>query len=128
MPLPCQVAATPLELIGNTPVVELQRLVPRGSARIVAKLESLNPGGSVKDRICLAMIDAAEADGRLRPGGTIVEPTSGNTGIGLALVAATRGYRCILTMPETMSEERRTLLRAFGAELILTPDSKGMHA
>ena len=128
MPLPCQIAASPLELVGNTPIVELQRLVPRGSARVVAKLESLNPGGSIKDRICLAMIGQAEADGRLAAGGTIVEPTSGNTGVGLAMVAATRGYRCILTMPETMSEERRTLLRAFGAELVLTPDSKGMHA
>ena len=121
MPLPCQIAANPLELVGNTPIVELQRLVPRGSARIVAKLESLNPGGSIKDRICLAMIGRAESDGRLAAGGTIVEPTSGNTGIGLAMVAATRGYRCILTMPETMSEERRTLLRAFGAELPRPP-------
>jgi cysteine synthase A len=128
MPLPCQVASSPLDLIGNTPVVELSRVVPKGSARVIAKLESFNPGGSVKDRICLAMIEAAEVDGRLSQGATIVEPTSGNTGIGLAMVAATRGYRCLLTMPDTMSEERRTLLRAFGAELILTPDSKGMHA
>ncbi len=128
MPLPCQVAKSPLELIGNTPVLELTRAVPAGSARIVAKLESLNPGGSVKDRICLSMIDAAQAEGRLKPGATIVEPTSGNTGIGLALVAANRGYRCILTMPDTMSEERRILLRAYGAELVLTPDTKGMHA
>jgi cysteine synthase A len=128
MPLPCQVAASPLELIGNTPVGVLQRIVPAGCARVVAKLESLNPGGSVKDRICLAMVEAAEAEGRLGPGNTIIEPTSGNTGIGLALVAATRGYRCILTMPDTMSEERRTLLQALGAELVLTPDSKGMHA
>jgi cysteine synthase A len=128
MPLPCQVASNPLELIGNTPVVELGRIVPKGAARVLAKLESFNPGGSVKDRICLAMVEAAVADGRLSPGSTIVEPTSGNTGIGLAMVAANRGYHCVLTMPDTMSEERRTLLRAFGAELVLTPDSKGMHA
>ena len=128
MPARCQVVSSPLELIGNTPVVELKRIVPEGAARVVAKLESLNPGGSVKDRICLAMIEAAEAEGRLRPGDTIIEPTSGNTGIGLALVAANRGYRCVLTMPDTMSEERRMLLKAYGAELVLTPDSKGMHA
>ena len=127
MPKPCQVATSLSELIGNTPVVELQRIVPEGSARIVAKLESANPGGSVKDRICLSMIEAAERDGRLAPGATLVEPTSGNTGIGLALVAANRGYRCVLTMPDTMSEERRMLLKAYGAELVLTPDSKGMH-
>jgi cysteine synthase A len=93
-----------------------------------AKLENLNPGGSVKDRICLAMIEGAERDGKLVPGGTIVEPTSGNTGIGLALVAAVKGYRLVLTMPDTMSEERRSLLLAYGATLELTPDSKGMHA
>ena len=92
-----------------------------------AKLENLNPGGSVKDRICRAMIEAAERDGTLRPGGTIVEPTSGNTGIGLALVAAVKGYRLVLTMPDTMSEERRALLLAYGATLVLTPDTKGMH-
>ncbi|HYC54466.1 MAG TPA: cysteine synthase A [Candidatus Binatia bacterium] len=128
MPQPCQVALSTLELIGNTPVIELCRIVPEGSARVLGKLESQNPGGSVKDRICLSIIEAAERDGLLGPGGTIVEPTSGNTGIGLALVAAARRYRLILTMPETMSEERRSLLRAYGAELILTPDSKGMHA
>lgn len=128
MPLPNQVAASVLELIGNTPLLELGRIVPDRSARILAKLEFLNLGGSVKDRICLAMIEAAETDGRLQPGATIVEPTSGNTGIGLSLVAAARGYHCILTMPETMSSERRSLLSAYGAELVLTADSHGMHA
>jgi len=97
-------------------------------AEVWAKLESLNPGGSVKDRICRAMIEQAERDGALRPGGTIIEPTSGNTGIGLALVAAVLGYRLVLTMPDTMSEERRALLVAYGARLELTPDTKGMHA
>jgi cysteine synthase A len=93
-----------------------------------AKLESCNPGGSVKDRIALAMVEAAERDGQLEPGGTIIEPTSGNTGIGLALVAGVKGYRLVLTMPDTMSEERRGLFSAYGAHLILTPDTKGMHA
>lgn len=97
-------------------------------ATVWAKLENLNPGGSVKDRICHAMIERAEASGELHPGGTIVEPTTGNTGIGLALVAALKGYRLVLTMPETMSEERRALLLGYGATLELTPDSKGMHA
>ncbi len=116
-----------LDLVGNTPVVRLQRMVPAGSAEVWAKLESFNPGGSVKDRICLAMIEEAESMGRLRPGATIVEPTSGNTGIGLALVCAIKGYRLILTMPDTMSEERRSLLMAYGAKLVLTPDTRGMH-
>ena len=128
MPLPCQVADDPLSLIGNTPIVVLQRVAPRGGAQVFGKLESFNPGGSVKDRICLAMIEAAEQGGLLAAGGTIVEPTSGNTGIGLAMVAAARGYRLILTMPETMSEERRSLLRAYGAEIVLTPDANGMQA
>ncbi|NQY91776.1 MAG: cysteine synthase A [Deltaproteobacteria bacterium] len=127
MPLPRQVAANVLQLVGNTPVVELRRLPGPGFAKILAKLESTNPGGSVKDRICLAMIEQAEADGRLKPGGTIIEPTSGNTGIGLAVVAAARGYKLILAMPDTMSEERRGLLMAYGAELLLTPDTRGMH-
>jgi len=127
VPVPRQVAASALDLIGNTPVVELEHVVSEGSARVVAKLESSNPGGSIKDRICVAMIDRAESEGRLSPGDTIIEPTSGNTGVGLALVAAARGYKLILAMPDTMSEERRRLLRAYGAELVLTPDSKGMH-
>src|SRR5262249_27339557 len=116
-----------LDLIGNTPVVPLARIVPAESAQVWAKLESFNPGGSVKDRICRAMIEAAEREGRLRPGATIIEPTSGNTGIGLALVCAIKGYRLILTMPDTMSDERRSLLLAYGATLVLTPDTKGMH-
>lgn len=115
-----------LELIGDTPLVELQRIPRRGCARILGKLESLNPGGSVKDRIALAMIEEAERSGRLKPGDTIVEPTSGNTGIGLAVVAAIKGYRLILTMPEDMSLERRTLVSRFGAEVILTPAIEGM--
>src|SRR5574337_717590 len=115
-----------LELIGDTPLVQLQRLPRRGSARILGKLESLNPGGSVKDRIAMAMIVEAERSGRLKPGVTIVEPTSGNTGIGLAMVAAVKGYRLFLTMPEDMSLERRTLLRRLGAELTLTSAIEGM--
>lgn len=122
------VANSPLELIGRTPIVRLSRLVEAGSADIWGKLESWNPGGSVKDRICLSMIEDAERAGRLKPGDTIIEPTSGNTGIGLALVAAVKGYRLALTMPDTMSEERRSLLMAYGAELILTPDNRGMGA
>jgi len=121
------VAQTPLDLIGNTPVVRLNRMVGAGDAAVWGKLESRNPGGSVKDRICLRMIEAAERDGRLATGDTIIEPTSGNTGIGLALVAAAKGYRLVLTMPDTMSVERRSLLTAYGATLVLTPDSKGMH-
>jgi cysteine synthase A len=129
MPLPCHVARTPLDLIGSTPVVRLSRLpqLEGVGAEVWAKLESFNPGGSVKDRICLAMVEAAERAGKLRPGSTIIEPTSGNTGIGLALVAAVKGYRLVLTMPDTMSEERRSLLAAYGATLVLTPDTKGMH-
>ena len=115
-----------LELIGDTPLVELQRIPRHGSARILAKLESLNRGGRIKERSALAMIDEAERSGRLKPGDTIVEPTSGNTGIGLAVVAAIKGYRLILTMPEDMSVERRTLVSRFGAELVLTPAIEGM--
>jgi cysteine synthase A len=115
-----------LDLIGSTPVIKLRNMPEKSDAEVWGKMESLNPGGSVKDRICLAMIEAAERTGQLKSGGTIVEPTSGNTGIGLALVAAVKGYRLILTMPDTMSEERRSLLAAYGAKLILTPDTKGM--
>jgi cysteine synthase A len=115
-----------LELIGNTPLVRLQRLVKPGWATVLGKLESINPGGSVKDRIALAMIEEAERQGRLKPGDTIVEPTSGNTGIGLAMVAAVKGYRLILTMPEDMSVERRALLQRYGVELVLTPAVEGM--
>src|SRR6266436_4002081 len=125
--MPISVARSPLELIGHTPVVRLNRIPGKDDSEIWAKLENYNPGGSVKDRICLAMIERAERDGRIKPGDTIVEPTSGNTGIGLALVAAIKGYKLILTMPDTMSEERRSLLTAYGATLILTPDTKGMH-
>ena len=119
-------ASSVLELIGNTPLVRLNRLPRRGSAVVLAKLESVNPGGSVKDRIALAMIEEAERRGGLKPGATIVEPTSGNTGIGLAMVAAVKGYRLILTMPEDMSQERRRLLERFGAEIHLTPAIEGM--
>ncbi len=128
MPAPCQVTDSLLQLIGNTPIVQLRNIPSPGSAEVWAKLESLNPGGSVKDRICLSMVEAAEHSGELAPGMTIVEPTSGNTGIGLALVAAVKGYQLTLTMPDTMSEERQNLLAAYGADLILTPDTKGMHA
>ena len=121
-----RLARNVLELIGDTPLVQLQRIPRPGSARILGKLESLNPGGSVKDRIALAMIEAAERSGRLKPGDTIVEPTSGNTGIGLAMVAAVKGYRLILTMPEDMSTERRRLVSRYGAEVILTPAIEGM--
>jgi cysteine synthase A len=117
---------TVLELVGNTPLVRLRRLPPSGSAAVWAKLEAFNPGGSVKDRISLAMIEAAEQSGALKPGGTIVEPTSGNTGIGLAMTAAVKGYRLILIMPDTLSLERRALMQAYGAELLLTPGTEGM--
>ena len=114
------------KLVGNTPLVRLNRLTAGSGAIVAAKLEFYNPASSVKDRIGVAMIDAAEASGELKPGGTIVEATSGNTGIALAFVGAARGYRVVLTMPETMSKERRALLRAYGAELVLTPGSEGM--
>lgn len=114
------------ELIGKTPLVRLNRLSQPGSATIYGKVEFFNPGGSVKDRICLNMINEAERQGQLLPGGTIVEPTSGNTGIGLALVAAVRGYKLILVMPESMSMERASLLSSYGAQLVLTPAWEGM--
>ena len=116
------------QLIGGTPLLELCRLERQLDlgARVLVKLESFNPGGSVKDRVARAMLDDAEASGRLAPGGTIVEPTSGNTGIGLASVAAARGYRVVIVMPETMSAERRALMRAYGAELVLTEGALGM--
>lgn len=115
-----------VELVGDTPVVKLNRSVPEGSADVYLKLEYFNPAKSVKDRIALAMVEAAEKKGVLKPGGTIIEPTSGNTGIGLAMVAAAKGYKLIVTMPETMSLERRNLLRAYGADLVLTPGPDGM--
>ena len=114
------------EAVGKTPLVQLNRVTGNAPARVLAKLEFYNPGGSVKDRIGVAIVDAAERAGTLTPGGTIVEATSGNTGIALALVGAARGYRVILTMPDTMSKERRVLLRAYGAEIVLTPGAAGM--
>ncbi|MEK5199361.1 cysteine synthase A [Staphylococcus sp. FSL H8-0121] len=114
------------QIIGNTPVVKLRNVVDEDAADIYVKLEYQNPGGSVKDRIALAMIEKAEKEGKIKPGDTIVEPTSGNTGIGLAFVCAAKGYKAVFTMPETMSQERRNLLKAYGAELVLTPGSEAM--
>ena len=123
-----KIANSVLELIGSTPLVRLSNLekLSGGKAEVVAKVESFNPGGSVKDRIAIAMIEAAEKDGRLRPGGVIIEPTSGNTGVGLALASAVKGYQLILTMPETMSIERRRIVQAYGAKVELTPGKDGM--
>ncbi|GGM36393.1 cysteine synthase [Paraliobacillus quinghaiensis] len=121
-----KVAESIVGLIGNTPIVKLNRTADQGAAEIYVKLEFMNPGSSVKDRIALAMIEAAEESGELTADKTIVEPTSGNTGIGLAMVAASKGYKAILVMPDTMSTERRNLLRAYGAELVLTPGADGM--
>ncbi|MBY6054385.1 cysteine synthase A [Cytobacillus firmus] len=121
-----RVANSISDLVGHTPIVKLNRLVDDNSADVYLKLEYMNPGSSVKDRIALAMITAAEKDGSLKPGDTIIEPTSGNTGIGLAMIAAAKGYKAVLVMPETMSMERRNLLRAYGADLVLTPGPEGM--
>lgn len=123
-----KIANSVLELIGSTPLVRLSNLekLSGGKAEVVAKVESFNPGGSVKDRIAIAMIEAAEKDGRLKPGGVIIEPTSGNTGVGLALASAVKGYQLILTMPETMSIERRRIVQAYGAKVELTPGKDGM--
>ncbi|MFD6208338.1 cysteine synthase A [Peribacillus sp. NPDC060253] len=121
-----RIANSVIDLIGQTPIVKLNKLQNENSADIYLKLEYFNPGSSVKDRIALAMIEAAEKNGNLKPGDTIIEPTSGNTGIGLAMVAAAKGYKSILVMPETMSLERRNLLRAYGADLVLTPGPEGM--
>ena len=126
MPFSGKVANNVLELVCNTPVIRLNRLPDKDSAVIYAKLEQFNPGGSVKDRICLSMIQEAEKEGLLKSGSTIIEPTSGNTGIGLAMVGAVRGYRVILTMPETMSIERIYILKSLGAEVVLTPGIEGM--
>jgi len=125
--MPATISTSPLGQIGQTPLVKLNRLGDAAGAAVWGKLESMNPGGSVKDRIALAMIEAAEREGRLKSGATIVEPTSGNTGIGLSLVCAVKGYKLILTMPDTMSQERRRLLGAYGAELVLTPGAQGMR-
>src|SRR5262249_55198072 len=119
------IADSVLDLIGRTPLVRLQHVAPAG-VEILGKVEAFNPGGSVKDRIARAMVEAAEAAGKLHPGDTIVEPTSGNTGIGLAVVAAAKGYKLVLTMPEDMSMERRRLFERFGADLVLTPAIEGM--
>ena len=127
MPLANAVVDDILELIGDTPMVRLNRLVEPGMAEVAVKIEAANPVASVKDRIADAMIEAAERDGSLKPGMTIVEPTSGNTGIGLALVAAAKGYRLVLTMPDSMSRERRDLLQSFGADVVLTPGAKDMQ-
>ncbi|MBX9973470.1 cysteine synthase A [Cytobacillus firmus] len=121
-----RVANSIADLVGQTPIVKLNRLVDDNSADVYLKLEYMNPGSSVKDRIALAMITAAEKEGSLKPGDTIIEPTSGNTGIGLAMIAAAKGYKAVLVMPETMSMERRNLLRAYGADLVLTPGPEGM--
>ncbi|MEO8456576.1 MAG: cysteine synthase A [Chloroflexota bacterium] len=121
-----KIADSVLDLVGKTSLVRLNRIVPAGAAEVVGKMESLNPGGSVKDRIALNMIDTAEREGKLKPGDTIIEPTSGNTGIGLAMVAAVRGYKLIVTMPEDMSVARRDLLARYGAQVVLTPAVEGM--
>jgi cysteine synthase A len=120
------IAKNILQTIGGSPLVEISNKLNQGKARILAKVEFFNPGGSVKDRVALSMVETAEKSGKLKPGATIIEPTSGNTGVGLALVSAVKGYHLILTMPETMSIERRKLAAAYGAEIVLTPGSEGM--
>ncbi|MCM8757439.1 MAG: cysteine synthase A [Candidatus Omnitrophica bacterium] len=127
LPFSDKIAKNVLELICQTPMVRLNKIVDSDSAEILAKLENFNPGGSVKDRICLSMIEDAEKKGLLKKGATIIEPTSGNTGIGLAMVCAVKGYKCILTMPETMSLERIYILKSYGAEVVLTPGIEGMQ-
>jgi cysteine synthase len=114
------------EIFGNTPLVKINKIMDGAGANVWAKLEFYNPSATVKDRLAIAMVDAAEKSGELKPGGTIVEATSGNTGVALAMVGAARGYKVILTMPESVSKERRKLIRAYGAELILTPAAEGM--
>ena len=116
------------DLIGETPIIRLTKVVPADAAEVYVKLESFNVGGSVKDRIALNMIEVAEQEGKLKSGDTIIEPTSGNTGVGLAMIAAAKGYKAIFVMPDTMSLERRKLLKAYGAELILTPGAEGISA
>ncbi len=127
MPFSNKIANSVAELIGNTPLVRLNRLVKPEAAQVLAKLEYFNPGGSVKDRICLSMIEDAERKGLLKKGSTIIEPTSGNTGIGLAMISAVKGYKCILTMSEAMSLERIYILKSYGAQVVLTPASEGMN-
>lgn len=120
------IAENIIKLIGNTPMVRLEKIAGPGTAELFAKVEYFNPGGSIKDRICLSMIEDAESKGLLKKNSTIIEPTSGNTGIGLAMISAAKGYKCVLTMPETMSVERIQILKAYGAEVILTPGAEGM--
>src|SRR5215470_14444216 len=121
------IAENIIELVGQTPMLHLARLVPAGAAEVYAKLEYMNPGGSVKDRAAIGMIEAAEKDGRLRPGATIIEATAGNTGIGLALIGVNKGYRVVVCVPERFSEEKMKVMAALGAEVIRTPDAEGMQ-